>query len=63
MTLTPPRLLAAVLTASQLAALVPLASLASLASLAQPQPAGEAAAFPSKPIKMIVPFTAGIKPE
>lgn len=62
MTLTPPRLLAAVLTASLLAAL-PLASLASLASLAQPQPAGEAAAFPSKPIKIIVPFTAGIKPE
>ena len=54
MTLTPPRLLAALLTASLLAAL-PLAAQAQ----AQPQPSGTAAAFPNKPIKIMVPFTAG----
>ena len=56
MTLTPPRLLAAVLTASLLAAL-PLASQAQAQT--PPQPAGTAAAFPGKPIKIMVPFTAG----
>ena len=56
MTLTPPRLLAALLTASLLAAL-PLASQAQAQT--PPQPAGTAAAFPGKPIKIMVPFTAG----
>ena len=56
MTLTPPRLLAAVLTASLLAA-PPLASQAQAQT--PPQPAGTAAAFPGKPIKIMVPFTAG----
>ena len=56
MTLTPPRLLAAVLTVSLLAAL-PLASQAQAQT--PPQPAGTAAAFPGKPIKIMVPFTAG----
>ena len=56
MTLTPPRLLAAVLTASLLAAL-PLASQAQAQT--PPQPAGTAAAFPGKPIRIMVPFTAG----